>query len=179
MNDHELIKAVKKGDEKAFHELVENYQQMIIGTALGFVGNLDDAHDITQEVFIEIYRSINSFRADSSLSTWIYRITITRSLNHIRREKRHKEQIIADIDIREETSDPLEDADRKKILHLAISSLPKNQQIAFTLHNYEDLSYKQIAQIMQRSISSVESLIFRARKNLQKKLWEWYKNSRV
>ncbi|MBT5426572.1 MAG: RNA polymerase sigma factor, partial [Bacteroidetes bacterium] len=66
-----------------------------------------------------------------------------------------------------------------KILHLAISSLPKNQQIAFTLHNYEDLSYKQIAQIMQRSISSVESLIFRARKNLQKKLWEWYKNSRV
>ncbi|MEA1877471.1 MAG: RNA polymerase sigma factor [Bacteroidota bacterium] len=184
MDNPDLVQRVKEGNQAAFRELVETYQQLVVNTALGFAGNREDANDISQEVFLEIFRSIDSFREQSALSTWIYRITITRSLNHIRREKRYSGHIRED-DIRnsaetqlDKPDKSLESADRKMILHQALGSLPKNQQIAFTLHNYEDLPYKEIASIMKRSVSSVESLIFRARKNLQKKLWVWYKNSR-
>jgi len=185
MDNPDLVQRVKEGDHTAFRILVETYQQMVLSTAFGFVGNNEDANDITQEVFLEIFRSIHSFREQSALSTWIYRITVTRSLNHIRREKRFTGHSRAeDIPVSTETQldNPdkhLESNDRKKILHQALGCLPKNQQIAFTLHNYEDLPYKEIASIMNRSVSSVESLIFRARRNLQKKLWNWYKNYRV
>lgn len=185
MDNPDLVQRVKEGDQVAFRELVEAYQQLVVSTARGFVGNTEDAKDITQEVFIEVFRSIHSFREQSALSTWIYRITITRSLNHIRREKRFSRHTSEDdipVDTEAQLNNPekrLESDDRKKILHQALGSLPKNQQIAFTLHNYEDLPYKEIASIMKRSVSSVESLIFRARKNLQKKLWTWYKNSHL
>lgn len=180
MDKSELVKSIQEGDESAFREMVESYQQMVLGTARGFVGNLEDAQDITQEVFVEIFRSIKTFRSESSLSTWIYRITITRSLNHIRREKRHKGPLQEIALINNDTPDKvLEEDDRKRILNSAIATLPENQRIAFVLHNYKDLPYQEIARIMNRSLSSVESLIFRARKNLQKKLWAWYKKSRV
>jgi len=185
MDNPDLVQRVKRGDQKAFRELVETYQQLVVSTALGFVVNKEDADDITQEVFLEVFRSIHSFREQSALSTWIYRITITRSLNHIRREKRFKgylsdKDIPANIEAQLNNPDKrLESTDRKRILHQALGSLPKNQKIAFTLHNYEDLSYIEIASIMNRSVSSVEALIFRARQNLQKRLWIWYKNSRI
>jgi len=180
MDRTELVKSIQEGDESAFREMVESYQQMVLGTSRGFVSNIEDAQDITQEVFIEIFRSIKSFRSESSLSTWIYRITITRSLNHIRSEKRHQGSLQDRTPINNDTPDKvLEEDDRKRILHEALGTLPEKQRIAFVLHNYEDLPYQEIASIMNRSLSSVESLIFRARKNLQKKLWAWYKNSRV
>lgn len=183
MNNPDLVQGLKAGDQSAYRKLVEIYQQMVINTALGFVGNIENANDVTQEVFLEIFRSIHSFREQSALSTWIYRITITRSLNHIRREKRFSGQFHESADESFSLSDnpeqKLEEADRKKILHNAVNSLPRNQQIALTLHNFEELSYKEIASVMNRSVSSVEALIFRARKNLQKKLWTWYKNSQL
>ncbi|MCD6347170.1 MAG: RNA polymerase sigma factor [Bacteroidales bacterium] len=183
MNNPDLVQELKEGNQSAFRQLVETYQQMVINTALGFVGNIENANDIAQEVFLEIFRSIHSFREQSALSTWIYRITITRSLNYIRREKRFSGQLHESADESSSLSDnpeqKLEEADRKMILHNAINRLPKNQQIALTLHNFEDLPYKEIARVMNRSVSSVEALIFRARKNLQKKLWNWYKNSQL
>ncbi len=192
MDKSDLVQQIKKGDQAAFRELVETYQHMILTTAQGFVGNIEDASDVTQDVFLEIYRSIHSFREQSALSTWIYRITITRSLNHIQKNKRIISQsgdnqdlsTIRDDEILElsgslsdNPQNQLEVADRKKIFLEALNSLPESQQIAFTLHHYEDLPYKDIARIMKKSVSSIEALIFRARRNLQKKLWVWYKKS--
>lgn len=189
MSEAEIIQKLQQGDEKAFKQLVEKYQQLVVNTCFGLVHNNEDAEDIAQDVFIEVHRSISNFRADSKISTWLYRVAVNRSLNFIRDNKRRKmAQSIEDaFSLGKEkltniypgqTESPdaeFENSERADILHKAIDSLPKNQRVAFTLNKYDDLSYKEIAAVMETSISSVESLIHRAKKNLQKKLYMCYK----
>ncbi|SHK01537.1 RNA polymerase, sigma subunit, ECF family [Tangfeifania diversioriginum] len=188
MSEAEIIKKLQEGDENAFRQLVEKYQQLVVNTCFGLVHNTEDAEDIAQDVFIEVFRSVHKFRADSKISTWLYRIAVNRSLNFIRDNKRRKwfrsvdETSAPDskdaYKISGETDSPdtdLENSQRTELLHAAIDSLPKNQRVAFTLNKYEDLSYKEISEVMQVSLSSVESLIHRAKKNLQKKLYTCYK----
>ena len=189
MTDKELIKAIKKNDQQAFKQLVEENQQLVVNICTGFLHNIADAEDIAQDVFIEVYLSVHKFREDAKISTWLYRIAVNKSLNYIRNNKKHK--ILKSIDnfftsdknIEKEIPDNsssqpeeiIENKERSQILRSSINSLPKNQKIAFTLNKYDDLSYKQIAEIMDLSLSSVESLIHRAKKNLQKKLLNHYK----
>ncbi len=189
MDDNNLIEQIKHKDRHAFQLLVEKYQQMIINVCYGFIQNYQDAEDVAQEVFIDIYVTAYKFRADSKLSTWIYRIAVNKSLNYIRDNKKRKssKSIFTQsndnknsiIDIEDDAYNGsdylLENEERKINLHNAISSLPENQRTAFILSKYEDLSYKEISKVMSLSISSVESLLFRAKQNLQKKLFECYK----
>lgn len=189
MSESEIIQKLQQGDEKAFRQLVEKYQQLVVNTCFGLVHNTQDAEDIAQDVFIEVYRSISNFRADSKLSTWLYRISVNRSLNFIRDNKRRKmaqsiegvfsfgKEKLSNV-LPEKGASPdseFENNERAAILHKAIDSLPENQRIAFTLNKYDDLSYKEIADVMETSVSSIESLIYRAKKNLQKKLFTCYK----
>ena len=88
MNEWTLIEQLKQGDEAAFKTIVETWQNMVYNTAIGIVQNAEDAEDITQEVFMQVYQSISSFKGDSKFSTWLYRIAITKSLDHERRKKR-------------------------------------------------------------------------------------------
>jgi RNA polymerase sigma-70 factor (ECF subfamily) len=88
MNELEIVDKLKNRDENAFRQLVENYQAMVVNTCFSLVHNTEDSEDIAQEVFIEVYRSIGNFRADSKLSTWLYRMAVNRSLNFIRDNKR-------------------------------------------------------------------------------------------
>jgi len=90
LNELELIQRLRTGDEAAFKFLVENYQDRVFNTAIGIVQNAEDAEDVAQEVFIQVFRSIHSFKAESKLSTWIYRITTTRALDHLRNRKSKK-----------------------------------------------------------------------------------------
>ncbi|HUM65823.1 MAG TPA: sigma-70 family RNA polymerase sigma factor [Chitinophagaceae bacterium] len=90
MNEWTLIEKLKQGDESAFKTIVETWQNMVYNTAIGIVQNAEDAEDITQEVFVQVYQSISSFKGDSKFSTWLYRITVTKSLDHERRKKRKK-----------------------------------------------------------------------------------------
>ena len=83
-----MVERLKQGDEAAFKTIVENWQDMVFNTALGIVQNAEDAEDISQEVFVQVYNSVSSFKGDSKFSTWLYRITITKSLDHERRKKR-------------------------------------------------------------------------------------------
>ncbi len=189
MSDPEIIEQLRQGNENAFRKLVENYQKLVVNTCYGLVQNREDAEDIAQEVFVEVYRSVEHFRADAKLSTWLYRIAVNRSLNHIRDNKKHKwfQSFTKEVETQNrqllrvesaQTDQPefeLENKQRATILHEAINSLPENQKVAFTLNKYEDLSYKEIADVMEISVSSVESLLFRAKKNLQKKLHACYK----
>ncbi|MDD4108002.1 MAG: RNA polymerase sigma factor [Prolixibacteraceae bacterium] len=189
MSEAEIIKKLQLGDENVFRELVDNYRQMVVNTCFGLLHNKEDAEDVAQDVFIEILRSAESFRGDSKISTWIYRIAVNRSLNFLRDNKRRRWfQSFDDTvqskqnnfkDLRSQNSDnpgfDLENSERSAILHAAIDALPKNQKIAFTLNKYEDLTYREISEVMQLSVSSVESLIHRAKKNLQKKLYYCYK----
>ncbi len=191
MTDKELIKAIRKNDQLAFKQLVESNQQLVVNTCNGFLHNIADAEDIAQDVFVEVFLSVNKFREDAKLSTWLYRIAVNKSLNHIRNNKKHKilqsidNFIASDKNLKREfadnnTSQPekiIEEKERSKILQYSINSLSKNQKIAFTLNKYDDLSYKQIADVMDLSVSSVESLLHRAKKNLQKKLLNYYKKN--
>ena len=90
MDEADLIKRIKAGDMAAFNELVRIYQARVINTCFRFLFTQEDAEDISQEVFIEVYQSISSFRADSQLSTWIYRIAVTKCLDEIKRRNRKK-----------------------------------------------------------------------------------------
>ncbi len=189
MTEAEIIKKLKEGSEKAFRDLVSTYQKMVVNICYGIVHNIEDAEDVAQDVFIEVFRSASGFRGDSKISTWIYRIAVNRSLNFLRNHKRRRgfqsfDDIVetpktvtgeADTESGGDPQSDMENSQRSVLIHAAIDALPKNQRIAFTLNKYEDLSYKEISEIMELSLSSVESLIHRAKKNLQKKLYNCYK----
>ncbi|MCK5730600.1 MAG: sigma-70 family RNA polymerase sigma factor [Draconibacterium sp.] len=189
MSETDIILKLQKGDEKAFKQLVDNYQKMVVNTCFSMVHSTHDAEDIAQEVFIEVFRSIHKFRADAKISTWLYRIAVNRSLNFIRDNKKSrwfhsfedsvhtKNKELQNI-ATSNTDHPefqLENKQRTILLHEAIDSLAQNQKVAFTLSKYEELSYQEISEVMDLSISSIESLLHRAKKNLQKKLYQCYK----
>jgi len=186
--DKILIDKISEGDQLAFKELVEKYQTMVINTCIGFLHDKQDAEDISQEVFIEVFASLRKFRKEAKLSTWMYRIAVNKSLNFLRSKKRRQwiqnlEDVLGmnrqdhkqPIEMRNPAID-LEMQEEALLLHNAINSLSENQRIAFTLNKYEDLPYSEISEIMGASLSSVESLIHRAKLNLQQKLMHHYKN---
>jgi RNA polymerase sigma factor (sigma-70 family) len=182
LNEIELIQGLRNGDESAFKYLVDNYKDRVFNTAIGIVQNAEDAEDVAQEVFIQVYRSIHSFKGESKLSTWLYRIATTRSLDLLRSRKSKKrfgfiQRLFGD------GNEPLYEIpdfnhpgvalDRKENaakLFKAISQLPENQKTAFTLHKLEDLSYQEVSEVMQTSVAAVESLMHRAKQNLRKML---------
>lgn len=183
MTDAELIKALNNKERSAFRFLVDNYQQMVFKACYHILDNVEDAEDISQEVFVEAFLSISGFRGDSKISTWLYRIAVNKSKNLLRKNKwqllmQRFERIIPgekpafdaeDFSAREAMLS-MEKSEEKKILNQALNSLPENQRIAFSLNKHNDLSYQEIAEIMEISLSAVESLIHRAKLNLQKKL---------
>ena len=187
MDEWTLIEQLKKGDEAAFKSIVDSWQDMVYNAAIGIVQNAEDAEDITQEVFVQVYHSISSFKGDSKFSTWLYRIAVTKSLDHVRRRKRKKRfafvrSLIGDegeamIDAPDfhHPGVNMEQKENAATLFQAIRHLPENQRVAFTLHKLEGLSYQEVSDIMKTTVSSVESLMHRAKNNLQKKLSDHYK----
>ena len=189
MSDENLILELQQGSESAFRSMVEKFQNQVYNTCLGFLQNEEDAEETAQDVFIEVYKSVKSFRGDAQLSTWIYRISTTKSLELIRKQKRKKRfaflQSIGDGEDYETTQHAsfehpgviLENKEQAQTLFNTIAELPESQRVAFTLHKVEGLPYQEIADVLNTSISSVESLMFRARKNLQKKLKPYYEKN--
>lgn len=189
MNQPELIVQLQQGDEAAFKKLVDEWQDMVYNTALGIVQNAEDADDITQEVFIQVYKSVSSFKGDSKFSTWLYRITLGKALDHEKKKKRKKrfgfvqslfggdgvEQIHA-VEF-EHPGVQMEKKERANELFSALKQIPDNQRIAFTLHKLEGQSYQQVAEIMNTTLYAVESLMSRAKTNLRKELKNYYNNS--
>ncbi len=136
---------------------------------------------------MQVYKSLNDFRGDAQLSTWIYRIAVTRSLDLIRKQNRKKrlgsvKAILSigsgedEVDVASESTPETElmDSERSRVLAWAVSRLPENQRIAITLNNYEHYSNQEVADIMQTSLSSVEGLLHRGRKNLKKELTDYF-----
>jgi RNA polymerase sigma-70 factor (ECF subfamily) len=189
LNESELIGQLKRGDKEAFRTIVEKHKDQIYNTCLSFLHHSEDAEDTAQEVFIEVFESIGSFQEKSSLSTWIYRIATTKSLELIRKRNRKKRSGYFEA-LRNRNDEPddiedqsfflppgiaLEQKEKAEILMKAINALPERQRIAFTLHKLENLPYKKIADIMEIHLSAVESLMHRAKKNLQQTLFSYYK----
>ncbi|GAB4330500.1 MAG: RNA polymerase sigma factor [Calditrichia bacterium] len=167
--------------------IVETHQEKVRNTCFRFVKNRQDADDLAQEVFMQVYESMHHFREESALSTWIYRIAVNKSLDHLRKKNRKKRlaQIVSIFgfgDSEEEfvpspgnnPQQNLEEQQRREILQAALDRLPANQKTAIILSKYQGFGNREVAEIMELSISAVEALIHRAKKNLHKMLHEYF-----
>lgn len=183
MTEPELIEGILRRDRNAFQYLVNRYEKQVIKTAFYFIGNMEDAEDLSQEIFLDIIYSMGSFKRSSTLSTWIYRITVNKSLNMVKKQQRRGIMVrlesyfrsVPDHGVAKEaepshTGNEVEKKEMNEMLHAAISRLPENQRIAFVLCKFEEQTYRQIADIMKIGLPAVESLIHRAKLNLQKHL---------
>jgi RNA polymerase sigma-70 factor (ECF subfamily) len=191
MHETELIAGLRKGDRDAFKKLIELHQVPLIRVCKGFLHHEEDARDIVQDTFVEVFESIHHFREDARLSTWLYRIAVNKSLNLIRKNKtnrllrsldlvnalRHGAKQPDDEHVVEQPGMQMEKRERAKLIRQAVDSLPENQRIAFVLNKYQDLSYKEIADVMAITLSAVESLLHRAKLGLQRKLHALHKKN--
>ena len=189
MNEQILIKALQQGVHQAFSQLVELYQHMVFNVALGIIQQHEEAEDIAQEVFLQVHQSVKDFKGEAKLSTWLYRITITKSLDWQRHKTRKKRfgivqnlfglnnEVIYEAPEFHHPGVIMENKENAAILFKAISVLPDNQKIAFTLNKVEGLSYQDVADVMNVTVASVEAYLHRAKENLRKNLHSYYHNS--
>ena len=188
MNEEQLIGLLIEKNEVAFRHLIDIYENRVYNTVIGFLRSDEYADDVAQEVFITVFESIRSFRKESTLATWIYRIAVTKSLEFIRKQKRRKRfgifySLFGDnVQPKFESVNydhpgvALENKETGEALFKALDKLSESQRTAFVLHNIEGMSYEETAQIMNTTVSSIESLIHRATVNLRKYLTDYYKN---
>jgi RNA polymerase sigma-70 factor, ECF subfamily len=158
--------------------LVCTYQKNVINICYRFLLNKEDAEDVAQEVFIEIFHAIHKFKGESKLSTWIYRIAVSKSLDELKKRNRQKrissvgeaiglDQIVHWMRSNDRPDKKIEENEQLAILMKTLDRLPENQRIALTLSKIERTSNAEIAEIMKTSLTAVDSLIYRAKQKLK------------
>ena len=172
---------VKEGDERAFEKLVVLHQRAIIGTVARMLNNIDDAHDIAQQVFVRIWKSAPRYEPSAKFTTWMFTITRNLVFNEIRKRNRRKE---VPLETENEDAAPKQYAhpmapsadtitqqdELERALDHAISLLPDKQRIAVVMRRYEEVPYEDICAVLGMSLPAVKSLLFRARTELRKHL---------
>ena len=172
-----FIQQLKQGNTNAYHLLLNQYSKRVINTCYKFLLNQEDAEDIAQEVFVEVFQSIQHFRGEAKLSTWIYRIAVTKSLDEIKKRKRkkrlsdlgktlHVEDVANWLAGGKPSDKDLHEKELFSEINAALNKLPDSQRIAYTLSKIDGYSNPEIAEIMGTTILSVESLIYRAKKKI-------------
>jgi len=174
-----------------FEAVYQACGQRVLNLAFRFTHNKDTARDLTQEIFVKVYRNLNSFRGQSQIATWVVRIAMNHCLNYLKRERRmqwmnildqsvddalHGENPKVSTDIRSSEQRPdtiVEKNERERIVRSAIDTLPVKYRLPFVLYRFEEMSYQEIADALELSLSAVETRIHRARKHLVKKLEPW------
>lgn len=167
-----------RDDPHAFRTFIMEHQDRVFNLVLNKVQQLEDAEEITQDVFIDVFRKPESFRGDAAVSTWLYRIALNKCIDHLRKKKSRDKWKISrlfnktqGLEEPEDFTHPgilIENLEKSRILFNAMKQLPDKQHTAWVLCEMEQMSYKEISEIMKISVSSVESLLFRARQNLKK-----------
>lgn len=171
--EQQIVQEILTGDKEQYALIVREYQGTVANLCYRLVGNKLDIDEVTQQVFVELYTALPRFRHESQLSTFIYRITV----NVVSKMLKHDKRFVS-YDYTPETEgehqisreEQLMKEEQARRLHEAIGQLKHEQRTALVLHAFKDFSYNDIAEVMQISLSKVESLIFRAKKNLQKML---------
>jgi RNA polymerase sigma-70 factor (ECF subfamily) len=186
ITNEDLVDRIGDGDKRAFEALLHRHQSAILNFIFRFTGNRADAEDLTQEVFLSVWRAAKTYRPDAKFTTWLYRIARNRCINKQRanrirrlftRSDQHAKPVNpGDSFLTGKGGDRLTPEDRLIYLEQtgqllnAINALPTHQRIAIILKIYDEMSYQEIAHIMDRSISAVDSLLIRAKRNLRKNL---------
>ncbi len=178
--DLDLVEKFIAGDESAFNKLILKYQDKIYWHARRMTGNHLDADEVVQEVLLVLFKKLKSFQFKSSLYTWIYRITVTRSINFINRRK--VKQIFSFEDQDKETAKSendiiknIEDKEKLKKLDMVLQKLPAKQREVFIMRNYEELSYEEIAEITGKSTGALKANYFHSMKKITELMKEYIK----
>lgn len=184
-SDAELIKLSIEGSLEAFEELVSRYQHKVYSLSFRYMGNEEDAHDMAQEALIKAYRSLSTFKGDSSFSTWLYRITANVCLDELRKRKRTLNLISLDEPLATTEGDEMERdimdhgppvdviVERKEFaasLQALITTLKPEHRSVIILRDIMDLTYEEMAEVLQCSVGTIKSRLSRAREILRKKL---------
>jgi len=185
MSDSQLIKEIRQNNDLAFRTLIEKYKNLVYNTAFRLVRRTEDAEDIFQDVFLEVFKSCDAVRLEDDLTFWIYKIAYNKSISFLRRKNPAKTNANGDHSDAEqfnpqliEKNSPdreLEQKENVAMLYRFIDELPENQKNVLLLHKFEGLSQNEICEKLNLTPHSVESLIYRAKKNLKLKL-EHYLN---
>jgi len=181
--NEELMGRIAKGDECAFQILVERHQVSLLNMIYRFLGDRTKSQDLAQEVFLRVWQGARDYSPTAKFATWLYRIAANLCLNELKSSRRKRwlqffhayteKQTVGEEDFPNGSPSP-EDSllarERRRQITTALQSLPENQRMALILKRYDDLTYEEIARILSCSVSAVESLLVRAKKNLQEKL---------
>jgi RNA polymerase sigma-70 factor (ECF subfamily) len=184
-DDFKLIESFRKGDEKAFEEIVRRYQRQVANIIYLTLGNREEVDDLSQEVFVRVFRSLNRFEFDSSLYSWIYRIAVNLCIDEIRKKKIRKlipldflseKKLEGEKRSKETTtgSDELLQKEKKEVIRDALDKLSTIHRTVILLREYQDLSYGEIARTLRISPQAVKSRIFRAREELRELLKDYF-----
>jgi len=180
--DVRLMIGVRDDDPSAFEELVEAYQQRLVGVMHHLIGNAEEAEDLAQEVFLRVYRARKKYRARCKFSTWLFTIANNLALNALRRRQRKPVVPLnvrdsgplgprpAEQLVRDRAAQPVQHVQQRElavIVQHALAGLNERQRMAVVLNKFEDMSYEEIAEVMQLSTKAVKSLLSRARTNLR------------
>lgn len=181
-DDLSLVDRLALGDRAAFRELVEAYKKKVYYLAYDMLGNGSDAEDVSQDVFVKVFRSFGTFKRGARLGSWIYRITYNTCIDHLRKRETTPEAVetevletrpAAEVAFSAAPADPLRAAERQLLqrrVELALEKVSPQEKAVFLLRHYDDLMLKDIAEALGLSIGSVKSYLFRAVKKLQREL---------
>jgi RNA polymerase sigma-70 factor, ECF subfamily len=187
LSDAEIMLRVREGDDSGFDLLIEKYRRPIIHFMFRMVHNQAVAEELAQEVFLRVYRSRTSYRAEAKFSTWLYRIATNLAVNHARDTKQERsastvylDQADAETGITPDVADatPTIEQDmlrneRLQTIRQHVMALPERQRMAVLMHKYQDLDYKEIGAVLKLSESATKSLLFRAYQTLRERLKEF------
>src|SRR5438874_7539779 len=178
--DVRLMRLVSRGDTGAFEELIERHQSLVAGTVARMLGSNSDVEDIAQQVFIRVWKSARRYVPRAKFTTWLLKITRNLVFNELRRSKRqphlplHSEPGAEDPPFKDETNlapdASLLESELQQAIEEAIERLPETQRMALVLRRYQQLSYEQIAEVLDLSVPAVKSVLFRARTELRSRL---------
>ncbi len=184
IEDELLVKEVLRGRSGSFDTLVKRYQSVVYATTYRFVQNREDALDIAQEVFLKTYRSLDKWRPTGRFKSWLLRIAVNMSIDHLRRRNR-KPRFVGTEDLRQfgheavkehlqprKPSDMVSDSELGGLIRKAVDKLPEKQKVVFMLRHYEGLLLKEIAEIMNCTEGTVKTHLFRATGKLRGELQE-------
>jgi RNA polymerase sigma-70 factor (ECF subfamily) len=174
--DEELITAILDGSERAFQQLIERYQDRLFGLLRRLVRDRFAVEDLSQEVFIKVFRKLHTFNQDSAFYTWLYRIAVNAATDHLERQGRRQLRLVEDVGVLDDgerepghagAAEPVLDDELRRVTREILATLPDKYRTILILREYEDLSYTDMAAVLQCSIGTVESRLFRARKRFK------------
>ncbi len=173
----------------SFKDIYDQSAEMVLNLAFRMVGKKEVARDLMQDVFVKVYENLDHFREDSKASTWVYRIAMNHIINYIKKEKRYlfmdlldknynqniNESSYWEDNISEQADKQFEEKEKELFIRKKIEELNPKYRIPLLLYRYEEMSYQEIAEYLDLSLSAVEARIHRARKKLKEKLLPWIK----